>query len=217
MAGTDTLSRLITAARDGQPLLPHAEALGLEMVTVPITDPDFYGVLIERKDGTLAFGTGTRRNDWLTEAALRRSIEQLAGERLRPATASDDDILDTHKRTPWCTTDHTQELGGNTFTADVTHRREYPGTELDVRWPGRGGDIGTHAFRTVLDVMPFSGDTADQQPTVNVEVIEDHVIEGLDPAGLADVIDKLRAQCDRLDQALVDLVAARAKWNEAQA
>ncbi|MEU7376576.1 DUF6907 domain-containing protein [Streptomyces albidoflavus] len=217
MAGTDTLSRLVTAARDGQPLLPRAAALGLELVAVSITDPDFYGVLIERNDG-LAFGTPDRPHDWLTEEALRGAIEKLAGLHLHPAAATADDVLGTHDRAPWCQDDHTRDEHDGIFRADVTHIRRYEGTSVPVFWPGKDGGVeDTTILTPQLDVMPFSDTPARREPVVTVTLIEDHPVEDMGPDELEAFIATIRDQCDRLDQVHADLVAARAKWNEAQA
>ncbi|BDE42678.1 hypothetical protein SLITK23_59230 [Streptomyces lividans] len=47
-----------------------------------------------------------------------------------------------------------------------------------------------------------------------IAVVEDCVMEDLDPKGVTDVAAKLRGQADRLDQVAADRADARADWAE---
>ncbi|WP_432091794.1 DUF6907 domain-containing protein [Streptomyces sp. NRRL F-5630] len=216
-----TLTRLIQAANDGQPLLPRAEVLGLELVTISIQSPDFYGALIERADGQLAFGTPTREHDGHTEAALRECITYLAThpKPVKHEEATADDVLGTHERAPWCTDDHVLDEREGAFKADVWHHRYYDGSDtVPMFWPGKdNGTEETSLLSPVMDVMPFSDAEARRQPVVSVAVVEDHVVEDMGPSELEAFIATVRAQCDRLDTVLADLIQARAQWNEGQA
>ncbi|MGE9696700.1 DUF6907 domain-containing protein [Streptomyces sp. CH6] len=213
------LARLIQAASDGQPLLPRADALGLELVTISIQSPDFYGALIERANGQLAFGTPTREHDSYTEAALRECITYLATHpkpKTEPEQATDDAVRDTHARAPWCTDAHEDD---EAFLSDVCCYRYYDGSNtVPMFWPGKdAGTEQTALLSPVMDVRPFSDTEARCTPVVSVAVVEDRVVEDMGPAELEAFIATVRAQCDRLDGVLADLVQARAQWNEVQA
>lgn len=76
---------------------------------------------------------------------------------------------------------------------------------------GRGAEefrlLGWH-----IDVHPFSSHIAQRQPVANVEVIDDHYTEDLDPDGLAYVIDVLQSRVDSLRTAHTRLVELRAAY-----
>ncbi|MFJ4407259.1 DUF6907 domain-containing protein [Streptomyces sp. NPDC088910] len=68
-----------------------------------------------------------------------------------------------------------------------------------------------------MECRPFAEEPEARAPVVNLAIVEDFWIDGLDPAGLAQIAAKLRAQADRLDHEIRPrLVAARADWAEHQ-
>jgi transcription elongation GreA/GreB family factor len=99
---------------------------------------------------------------------------------------------------------------------DIGHRRHYAGPKVNADLAGiRGREVGeTSILLPQIEVDPFDTDLAKRVPTVAVEMTagSDDWISGLDPAGVAGLAAKLRAQADLLDQVAADLAAARADW-----
>ncbi len=99
---------------------------------------------------------------------------------------------------------------------DLTHTRDYGGPT--VRVDGPFGEGGKHEIdedtlcRAQIWCAPHSLDPEQRVPYAIVTVLEDCVIGGLDPAGVADLAAKLHAQAAVLDQVAVDLAEARADW-----
>ncbi|SHK57061.1 DUF6907 domain-containing protein [Actinacidiphila paucisporea] len=95
--------------------------------------------------------------------------------------------------------------------ADISHRAYFDGELLHVIAPGREPQEGV--LWGVLVCDPYAEDPAPRVPVVNIAVVDDYWINHLDPAGLAEVAARLRAQADRLDHDVRPrLVAARADW-----
>jgi hypothetical protein len=122
---------------------------------------------------------------------------------------------------PWATGDPSEtdvplaQFSGR--LEDLGHCRYYAGLRLDAanlseptgRYQGPAAILCPQ-----LDVRPYSDDPAERVPTVTVEISEgsDVWIEHLDPAGVRELAEKLRAQAAVLDRAADDLDAARADW-----
>ncbi|MFC4034479.1 DUF6907 domain-containing protein [Streptomyces polygonati] len=103
--------------------------------------------------------------------------------------------------------------------ADINHWTRFDGQTMRVRSPafgGEGAQLGeAHIFRGSIDCNPYAEDPDPRVPVVNLAIIEDFWINDLDPADLADLAAKLRAQADRLDHEIrPQLIAARADWAE---
>lgn len=102
--------------------------------------------------------------------------------------------------------------------ADVTHWTEFEGQSVQVRSAlepdgERSGE--SQILWGVIECRPFAEEPEARAPVVNLAIAEDLWIEGLDPAGLAQIAAKLRAQADLLDHEIRPrLVAARADWAE---
>jgi hypothetical protein len=102
--------------------------------------------------------------------------------------------------------------------SDVTHCRAFPGQPMVIDTPF-GTDGGReiyeeNVFCATITCSPHSSAPDHRVPTVTITVVEDCVMEDLDPQGVTDVSAKLRAQADRLDQVAADLADARAGWAE---
>lgn len=124
--------------------------------------------------------------------------------------ATSAEVAAVHARAPWC---EVTEHDTTRFRADVACYRYGTGVTLPVFFPGDPEQTGGEVLRAVLDVRPYDENPARHEPVVNLEVIEDHWIEDLDPDALADVIAKLRGHLDELDQVHARLVQARADWS----
>lgn len=108
--------------------------------------------------------------------------------------------------------------------ADMSHQAPFDGQFVAVRCPSmetgtETSDVGDGQSSTEyilwgnIECSPYAQDPNLRVPVVNIAVIADFWINGLDPAGLADVAGKLRAQADRLDHEVRPaLMAARADW-----
>lgn len=100
--------------------------------------------------------------------------------------------------------------------ADLTHSRDFDGQPMLIDTPfglNRTRDIyEEEVFRGRIVCDPYDGNPIGRTPTATVAVVEDCVIEGLDPAGVTAIADKLRAQAAVLDQVAADLTDARADW-----
>lgn len=80
--------------------------------------------------------------------------------------------------------------------------RQYKSEQAQVLW----GSIECH---------PYAEAPQPREPVVNIAIVADHWISGLDPDGVAEIARQLRAQADRLDNEIRPrLVAARADWAE---
>ncbi|MFE2639336.1 DUF6907 domain-containing protein [Streptomyces scopuliridis] len=102
--------------------------------------------------------------------------------------------------------------------ADVTHYQAFPGQPMVINTPF-GIDGGReiyeeNVFCATITCSPHSPAPTHRVPTATIAVVEDCVMEYLDPQGVTDVAAKLRAQADRLDQVAADLAHARADWAE---
>ncbi|MET9516421.1 hypothetical protein [Streptomyces sp. NPDC002994] len=212
-----TPAALTAALADGQPLLSRADQLGIRVTTVDIDVCDS-AALVQRDNGGLQYLAPRGQSGDYTEAFLRRALAYAIEHPMKddgPQRATRAEILDPHNRFPLCESDHENDLTSGEYKVDVTCYRYYDGVELPVFFAddkSTGGDV----LRSVIDVHPYSETAGRQLPCVNLEIIEDHWIQDLDPDGLADVIAKLRGQLDHLDQVHAQLVQARTGWAASQ-
>ncbi|MET8325136.1 hypothetical protein [Streptomyces sp. NPDC005181] len=100
--------------------------------------------------------------------------------------------------------------------SDVTHHQAIPGQPMVINTPF-GIDGGReiyeeNVFCATITCSPHSPVPADRVPTATITVVEDCVMEDLDPQDVTDVAAKLRAQADRLNQVAQQLADARADW-----
>ncbi|MBD0739426.1 DUF6907 domain-containing protein [Streptomyces sp. CBMA29] len=100
--------------------------------------------------------------------------------------------------------------------ADVTHWMEFEGQSARIRSAlesdgERSGE--SQILWGVMECRLFAEEPEASAPVVNLAIVEDFWIDGLDPAGLAQIAAKLRGQADRLDHEIRPrLVAARTDW-----
>ena len=88
---------------------------------------------------------------------------------------------------------------------------------MRVHDPAADGEMvgNGQVFSGTIDCHPFAEYPEPRVPVVNLAVVGDIWINGLDPNGLAEIAVQLRAQADRLDcEVRPRLVAARADWAE---
>ncbi|WP_433891351.1 DUF6907 domain-containing protein [Streptomyces sp. CA-111067] len=99
--------------------------------------------------------------------------------------------------------------------ADVSHRAAFDGPLVPVWSPERDGD-GLREERVLwgaIGCRPYAEDQEPRIPVVDIAIVDDYWINGLDPDDLADLAAKLRAQADHMEhEVLPQLVAARGDW-----
>ncbi|MFJ5613017.1 DUF6907 domain-containing protein [Streptomyces sp. NPDC093221] len=101
--------------------------------------------------------------------------------------------------------------------ADVGHWVQFEGQPMRVHNPAADGEMvgNGQVFSGGIDCHPFAEYPESRVPVVNLAVVGDIWINGLDPNGLTEIAAQLRAQADRLDREVRPrLVAARADWAE---
>ncbi|MFJ5638580.1 DUF6907 domain-containing protein [Streptomyces sp. NPDC093223] len=114
---------------------------------------------------------------------------------------------------PGCTVDHSHEIAEPQHPEDISCYTDGPETYLPVigaACAGGPANVRTLGFRMAVD--PFSSTVALRLPHLNLEVMEEHWLEGLDPDALATVIGQLDRQVSRLRVAHAQLTAARAEY-----
>ncbi|MET7679043.1 hypothetical protein [Streptomyces sp. NPDC005423] len=100
--------------------------------------------------------------------------------------------------------------------SDVTHYQALPGQPMVINTPF-GIDGGReiyeeNVFCATITCSPHSPIPAHRVPTATITVVEDCVMEDLDPQDVTAVAAKLCAQADRLNQVARQLADARADW-----
>jgi hypothetical protein len=100
---------------------------------------------------------------------------------------------------------------------DVNHTASFDGQLVPVHSPVSRREPShseeEYIFRAHIACRPYTEDPEPRLPIVNIEIVGDLWINGLDPAGLAELASTLRAQADRLDHEVRSaLVAAREDW-----
>jgi hypothetical protein len=78
---------------------------------------------------------------------------------------------------------------------------------------GSGPGEQEEVFCGTIDCHPYTNDPAPRVPVANIRIVDDYWITNLDPAELADIAAKLRAQADWLDNEVRPALAAtRDDW-----
>lgn len=115
---------------------------------------------------------------------------------------------------PGCTIDHASDADTPVHPEGVYCLTDQAAIELPLFGP-LCESKSPEVFRVLnwqMGVDPFSAKIAERLPHVDLEVIDEHWIEGLDPDALALVIGQLQAQVDSLRAAHAQLVRVRADY-----
>jgi hypothetical protein len=98
--------------------------------------------------------------------------------------------------------------------AGINHRSFFEGQMVTIVTPGSKGEAEEEAvFEGSIDCAPCNPDPASCVPVVTLQVCPGYVIPGLDPAGLAQIAARLRAQADLFDHKVRPaLITARKDW-----
>lgn len=98
---------------------------------------------------------------------------------------------------------------------DIHHFTDFGGPTLKLRRSGvgEGEPFGEPVLFGSIACIPYAEEPDPRIPTVSFNITTDCWIDHLDPKGVVDLADKLRAQADHLThEVLPALVAARADW-----
>lgn len=96
--------------------------------------------------------------------------------------------------------------------AGIAHQANRGGLLIPVT-SGTGLALDAGVLVVTIDCVPFGEDGEPDLPVVNVQIVDDFWIRDLDPAGVVDLGQRLRALADRLTGTVAsDLAAARADW-----
>ncbi|WP_328917026.1 MULTISPECIES: DUF6907 domain-containing protein [unclassified Streptomyces] len=96
--------------------------------------------------------------------------------------------------------------------ADITHRAAFNGLCLPVV-NGNGPAQEAEILSGTLECVPYADAPEPNVPVVNLRIIDDHWITGLDPTALTDLATTLRTHADHLDHHINPaLTAARTDW-----
>ncbi|MFF4403638.1 DUF6907 domain-containing protein [Streptomyces sp. NPDC001404] len=107
-----------------------------------------------------------------------------------------------------CTSDHSSDARG-AFLEDLVHLLGGEASMTVGVEDGVEGMVQLPVLRAQIQVEPYSPDARTRVPHVVLEPSAGEVVSGLGPVELAAVIARVRAHCDRLDEVLAQLVAAR--------
>lgn len=113
-----------------------------------------------------------------------------------------------------CTLDHRNEMGQPIFREDVWCWFWDEHLTLPVNENGEPEEF--RVLSTVIKVEPWSPTVAERLPFAVVELVDDHFIDGLDPDGLATVINTLAARVEGMRETHRRLVEIRADYRVRQ-
>lgn len=119
---------------------------------------------------------------------------------------------------PGCVIDHSGDAGRAVHPHDIYCRADGATTELPLYGP-LCESSGPEEFLFLgwqINVEPFARKLGRRLPHMNIEAVNDHWIEDLDPDALASVIDQVQQQVDSLRAAHAQLVAVRAQYASAR-
>jgi hypothetical protein len=97
----------------------------------------------------------------------------------------------------------------------IRHVAEFPGQVLHAYPPGNTTDTpqGMEILRASITCTPYASEPEPAIPVATVWVADAHQIADLDPTGLAEIVEGLRAVADRLDHVVIPhLNDIRAAW-----
>lgn len=206
------------AYEDGQPLLPRLSALG---VRIGDSTPG-YGTI----PGVLLRDVTDVQREWvvgLADELSPETRERVLASLFAHALDIDSErplvIQRQEKGKPmgsfatWCPRgcilDHTREVTQGAALEDLAH---YIGEHAEMTlpiWDAEQGTVDTVVLGGQIAVYPYSQNPERTVPHVNLEVFQDEYMENLGPDELSDVIARVRAHLDVLEELRGRLVQAR--------
>jgi hypothetical protein len=109
-----------------------------------------------------------------------------------------------------CALDHTSDVATPTFREDIWCQAVGPEMWLPINTDGKPEEF--RVLGITLNVRPWDRKLSERLPHVDIEFIDDHWVENLDPDGLATVIRTLSERVESLKVAHAQLVAVRAEY-----
>lgn len=109
-----------------------------------------------------------------------------------------------------CIIDHGGDIATPTFPEDIWCQTGSDDVTLPINTNGTPEEY--RVLGSEIRVMPFSSTIAERLPHAVIEMVDEHVIEGLDPDGLATIIRTLAERIDGLKGQLGRLVQVRAEY-----
>lgn len=159
--------------------------------------------------------------DQVDALADRFEAAQAATAEPRTWTFTRSDVGEKAKVTcmPGCTLDHQVDVDGTTHPHDIGCHIPTEGVELPLLGPmcETGSPEPFQVLGFQIDVQPFAPQLSHRLPHLNLQVVDDHYVENLDPDALTTVIRQLQQQVDRLRTAHTELVRLRAEYTGQQA
>ncbi|MFI5803019.1 DUF6907 domain-containing protein [Streptomyces sp. NPDC051561] len=109
-----------------------------------------------------------------------------------------------------CTLNHASDVASPTFRQDIWCQAAGPEMWLPINTDGKPEEF--RVLGITLNVRPWDRKLSERLPHVDIEFIDDHWVENLDPDGLATVIRTLAERVESLKVAHAQLVAVRAEY-----
>lgn len=109
-----------------------------------------------------------------------------------------------------CTLGHRHEMGRAVFPEDIWCWTLAEDMTLPVNADGKPEEF--RILSTVIKVEPWSPKIADRLPFAVIELVDDHFVDGLDPDGLATVINTLNRRLGQMRETHARLVQVREEY-----
>lgn len=113
---------------------------------------------------------------------------------------------------PGCTINHGRDLEHPVFPEDIWCWTEAEPLTLPVNENGSPEEY--RILDTIIKVEPWSPTIAHRLPFAVIELVDDHFIDGLDPDGLATVINTLAGRLEQMRATHRRLVEVRGEYRE---
>jgi hypothetical protein len=111
---------------------------------------------------------------------------------------------------PGCQIDHASDMASPTFAGDIWCQALVDDLSLPINADGQPEEF--RVLGMTLNVRPFDKQVAQRLPHVEIEMVDDHWIEGLDPDGFETVINSLQARLEKMREVHAALVRTRAEY-----
>ncbi|MEV5441422.1 hypothetical protein AB0N23_02560 [Streptomyces sp. NPDC052644] len=111
---------------------------------------------------------------------------------------------------PGCIRDHRDDVATPTHRDDIWCSLPRQDITLPINENGRPEEF--QVLGMSVNVSPFGSQVSERLPHIDLEVVDDHWIEGLDPDGFETVINTLANRLDEMRAAHARLVELRAQY-----
>ncbi|WP_031071398.1 DUF6907 domain-containing protein [Streptomyces sp. NRRL S-118] len=111
-----------------------------------------------------------------------------------------------------CEMDHSSDVETPSYAEDVWCQSQVQDLTLPINADGQAEEF--RVLGMTLNVRPFDKHLAQRLPHVELEMVDDHWVEGLDPDGFATVINMLESRLKRMRAVHAQLVELRAEYRK---